>query len=1591
MFGDQTSFYTGSTEFTVTDVSLPGTGLIPVRLGRRYLVEDKLGVYGGVNAKPPAYQFGDWQLDIPHLHGVFARQWGWISSYENIQQRCTNVNNPNAAAPPGVITQNTAFAASEFWHGNQLYVPGTGNQEMLVVMQDNPHKPTDGGVYRWVTPQQWYFTCLPAMAANNGTPGEAFLARAPDGTRYWFDWAVAYPAPRITKPYGMGPLLSAVDADTEKTTLPVTDTEVSPRAYNSAVLNRDEVWIYPTKIQDRFGNWVTFTYDTTVKQRLTQIAASDGRSITLSYNPEGRVGSVTDGTRTWSYTYAPNGTQLVSVTLPDISKWEYNLGALAALHPASDLAEPTCGGPPSNPTQTARSGTITHPSGAIGTFTFKPTLHGRSYVDRNCPGVLTEDGAVYLAVHPNLFDAISIQSKQIAGPGIPTYQWNFAYGPPNGSWLQDCGACADIKTVTVTGPDSEWIRYTFSNKFQAGEGKLLKTETGTGPNGILRTETATYWLDPVGQPYPDRIGVTPFTRSDRTSEKHAPLLQRQIAQQGATYTWLANGFDQFAYPIKATRSSNPGGYSRTDIISFHHNTAKWVLGQVASSANVNANLVESKTDYDTNALPWKTYAFGKLQQTATYNPDGTLLTVMDGNNKPTTFGNWKRGIPQKITFADTKFRSAVVNNIGGIDSVADENGYKTCYGYDAMGRLAGITYPSEAVAGLCDTSTWAQTARSFVKSGTAVYGLPAGHWEQTVATGNGRQITYFDALWRPMVVSTYEAGNTTNTLSQTVNRYDAQGRPTFVSYPQRSQDAAVYNTWANPAVAPNALGTDTFYDTLGRVTAIKQDSEWGTLTTSKGYLSNADGPYTVITNPRTYQTRTWYQAYDQPNYDTPVEIWHPEATRTVIDRDVFGKPKTLTRRNDAGTVTLNHYYYYDNYQQLCRSAEPESDSTVFAYDAANNLAWTASGLNYPLTQACYQAEASASGRRIDRGYDARNRVKLLLFHDNRGNQTWTYTPDGLPESIVTNNGNGEVVTNAYAYSKRRLLVRENLAAWDALSWSIDYGYNANGHLAEQSWHGLSIDYAPNALGQPTRAGTYATNVSYFPNGAMKQFTYGNGILHLLTQNERGLPERSLDIYQSTHYLDDSYDYDWIGNVASISDGGPAQRHRTMTYDGLDRLAKVVSPMYGSTGASYAYDVLDNLTRVNIGGAAARSHYYCYDAANQLTNVRTADCTATGGASEIGLGYDEQGNLKNKNGMVFTFDLGNRLRSVGNPATLTYAYDAYNQRVLDQTPAGVKYSHYNQAGQLVMTGDERSGKVSEYIQLNGSLVAIRERDVASGAYAVKYQHTDALGSPVAVTDANRVVVEKSEYEPYGYLMNRPLTDGPGYAGHVSDAATGLSYMQQRYYDPKIGGRFLSVDPVTADSVGGNFNRYWYANNNPYKFVDPDGRSAVITYKKDGSIDIQVPMTFKGSEATQQNIDTIKANSSAAYSGTYEINGKQTKVGFQVTDVTSSTPKGAKNEVQLLNGPTSLPKTGKSFVNEVGGTKGEINMASKGIAYGEAEHEMGHFAGADDHYDYETGKVNSAFSGNLMGQLPGTVDQRNIVEMLNNKKNIVEYEK
>ncbi|NMW24337.1 RHS repeat-associated core domain-containing protein [Rhodanobacter denitrificans] len=106
----------------------------------------------------------------------------------------------------------------------------------------------------------------------------------------------------------------------------------------------------------------------------------------------------------------------------------------------------------------------------------------------------------------------------------------------------------------------------------------------------------------------------------------------------------------------------------------------------------------------------------------------------------------------------------------------------------------------------------------------------------------------------------------------------------------------------------------------------------------------------------------------------------------------------------------------------------------------------------------------------------------------------------------------------------------------------------------------------------------------------------------------------------------------------------------------------------------------------------------------------------------------------------------------------------------------------------------------------------------------YYYTDPQGTVLAKADAQGNIIATYDYAPYGSAVTSLGTppNGPGYTGHVNDPDTGLIYMQARYYDP-ITGRFLSTDPV-APSPGDafTFNRYNYANNNPIRFTDPDGR-------------------------------------------------------------------------------------------------------------------------------------------------------------------------
>ncbi|GEM_PF-2429814 len=256
--------------------------------------------------------------------------------------------------------------------------------------------------------------------------------------------------------------------------------------------------------------------------------------------------------------------------------------------------------------------------------------------------------------------------------------------------------------------------------------------------------------------------------------------------------------------------------------------------------------------------------------------------------------------------------------------------------------------------------------------------------------------------------------------------------------------------------------------------------------------------------------------------------------------------------------------------------------------------------------------------------------------------------------------------------------------------------------------------------------------------------------------------------------------------------------------------------------------------------------------------------------------------------------------------------------------------------------------------------------------VYYYSSDALHSEVVITDANRNVVERTYYSPYGQVLNRSMRDGPGYTGHEEDPETSLVYMQQRYYDPQ-SGRFLSTDPVQATVEGGNFNRYWYANDNPYRYTDPNGEA---TYNEfDNGITIVV-QKFKNNGT--QFSDTQIMQQGANLSGT--TSKGQVMIVLLV-------PGSGKDTVQINANPklNDMNSNGnlRSHTDKIGGRDVEIAPNAQGP--GTVGHELGHVLDAGDQYKggvSATGKpVTSDVPGpvNIMKNAVGNANTQTVNEI------------
>lgn len=868
LFGDKVDLASGALSFSVTDISVPGNSSLPVALTRTLSIFNRKGY--ALNPQGPDGAFADWEFDTPHISGVFAENWA--------ENRCTS------SAPPPMLqrvvnNKVTYFYAEDYWHGNQANMPGGGELLWSADGTTSWPRPTSGGPYNWSTSSQTHFGCLPSI--KNGA-GEGFLAVTSDGTRYWFDWMAQFFEPPLRGGRG------------------------SP-----TVIQRRRNVLYATKVMDRHGNWVSYSYANAANApgRLTEIASSDGRRITLSYDGYGRVSSATNHAQTWAYQYNLGTTAtLAGVTLPDNSRWQLDLGPLSTasfrhrtVAASAEEAYRDCFNDGDIVDPSAKLGTVIHPSGAVGQFTVEPRRFGRSNVPASCINFTTptNDPNDDVAYYPIAWDSYALTSKQVTGPGLPTLAWTYAYSSSISYYLTnglpvctsaDCvkpkcvsDVCAGTSSATVTGPGGKWTRHVFGNSYRYNEGKLLRVERGDAV-ATVQTQRTTFALLDNGQCHMQRIGRSIQPRGSFVAEFSRPQIESVIGQDGATFHHRVNAFDCEARPIDESKWSSVGSGTKQESTEYAHDRAQWVLGQV--ERRVTNGVESTRTRFNTRMLPEQTYAFGKVVQTLGYHADGTVSTVTDGGQKTTHLSDWRFGIPGSIRHFDSTAQSAEVVNPGWISWSQDEAGSRTCYGYDAMGRVSLVTRTSETQANTCDTSEWNSTTAQLEPVTQDEYGIPAGHWRRTEQTGSARKLTYFDALWRPIVEESLDTADPKHTTSWVANRYDEQGRVVFQSFPRNPHQTGAV-TWASVTD-----GTHTAYDGLDRPLRIEQDSEHGRLVTLIEYLP---GFVRRTTNPKQQATSERFQVFESPSFDAPTQIDAPEGARTTIVRDVFGKPTSMTR------------------------------------------------------------------------------------------------------------------------------------------------------------------------------------------------------------------------------------------------------------------------------------------------------------------------------------------------------------------------------------------------------------------------------------------------------------------------------------------------------------------------------------------------------------------------------------------------------------------------------------------------------------------------------------------------------------------------
>jgi YD repeat-containing protein len=1397
-FGEDISLYDGSLSFTYSDITLKGLGP-DIRIERTFHIEN----YGDLD-RLKDNAFGDWDINLPRISTIAATQQqvnGWMVEGAQPKQICQKFG-----PPPGVNgVPNDAYRHSwqpqDWWHGYQLIVAGSGSQDLLRRNADYPGTPQVDNVTLWpaLTKQHWQVGCLGTVV--NDPTRDAFLAVAPDGTRYRFDYLTTRWAAIITRPIDTWSAARVSAQSTGGLIHPMA-------AADGDDLYRQEASMFATRVTDRFGNWVRYDY---TDGKLTLIEAMDGRRVRLSYESgTRRVSTITTqpdtaAARTWTYHYAIGNfgiPTLTSIEQPDGSRWTFNLSAISAQSgPNFVNSNPSLCSAVSAPTNVQDYvGSITHPSGLTGTFVVRPVKRGRSNVWKQCIDPVDGDAESGHALLPNAWYTTSIVSKTFSGAGMPQRNWSFQLSPSNESWYGECGSsCPATVWTDAIAPDGSATRTIFSNQYET-ESRLLRTELYLGAVGstLVRSEDSEYANATQG-PWPAFIGSELQHRvNDLQSTRLTPLSKSTTSQDGNWYRTEVTAFDQFAQPLRRISSNNaidvtdplgrpfPDKVDRTELLN---NLSHWVLGLPTATYSFHDGREEEVTRnvyVGDNPVLAERWHFGRLAMRYAFWGDGTLQSFADGKCNAgtayascpkTSLSNYRRDIPQSIAYPDGKAQALGIDEQGQIAWVTNQAGATTSYAYDAAGRLTRVDYPSG------DTVAWAPKVFRYDWVTSAERGIAANHWRRTVLQGTKASVTYFDAMLQPIANNMY--GDYASPVWQR-SIFDWKGRKTFQSYPVSEM----------LALDDLKTGNWTEFDVLGRVSTTKQDTEnQQKLVTTTTYGGNSSKS---VTDPRGNQTSFWYQVSEAPSYDAATRIVAPEGVVQTIKRDSFGNPVSIEQKGVGQPVTK--WLAYDSAYRLCRTTEPESGSEIMDYDGAGNLAWSASGINFS-GAGCGQGDVANADKTV-RTYDTMNRVTSVL--PPAGTEPSTYTYDALGNPATATLGG---VGWTYGRNKLGLLTAEVLAVDDWL-WTLQYDFDSNGALRSITYpDGDTIAYNPNALGQPTIAGGYASSVAYFPDGDVRSYSLGSGIVYNAEKDARNLTRNFTYGKAGVLAASEDFWYDANSNVTQVDDlAGNRQRSKVMGYDRLNRLTSAKADnLWGLE--SYSYDGLNNITAIcrgaymDSGCAGGTQDVYNYDGSNRLASI------SVGGSPVHSFVYDARGNTNVRDGQPLSFDRSNRLLSI--PGKGAYTYDAAGRRVKKVTPSSTTYYAYNAAGQLMWELDPATRLGREYVYLGKKLIARKTESIDILKPSQVHTALAIVGVPRLATDGSTIDVTIDIANNGSRVLSAATSQYPlkvGYhlvdtAGTSTEGTSSVSITS----DIPIGGHGVVTMHVAAAAVLGTGKR------------------------------------------------------------------------------------------------------------------------------------------------------------------------------------------